>query len=523
MKFRTLFVFVLFLTCLCLTNLFSDDLLILAVPNIEGVEVSSTLSSTCRNIVESALIKTGKYSVLSHKDMEEILSAQAFSLSGCTDESCAIEVGKLLAAEIIVVGELAGLGNQMILTLRLINVTTGKSMAAEVMRIASVDELSEKSFAAAYKLVGLTYVPSPADSLASGAAQISGAGSIYVKSPNTKILQVYLDGVLRGTTPVLIEDIPFGSHKLEAKEGDYVYASEIDISSKTVMEIIADVANLRGNLFLETLPPDATGFQLYINDKLSAPGLIQDLPVGETDIRVEGIWMYTGKVRVESGQTTKERVILTEAGWYKLQCYCPDAEIILTDNQGQSFQVQDTKKMNLPVGDWNLRITHPDYEIYEDTISISHEHTIKTGFVNLIHTEEYLLNSELSALRKERDALLTRRGKLKRQSIGWGIAALITGAAVGVCEGLLPSMITDFQGSYASYQAALTPTEALNLWESTAGIQKNIGIVRIVRTSSLAASLLTAIISAGCATSMPSTEDLDQRILGMEGKLNALQ
>jgi hypothetical protein len=41
--------------------------------------------------------------------MKAILDAQKRSLEGCTDESCAIEVGKLLAAELIVSGRgLAG-------------------------------------------------------------------------------------------------------------------------------------------------------------------------------------------------------------------------------------------------------------------------------------------------------------------------------------------------------------------------------------------------------------------------------
>lgn len=75
---------------------------------------------------------------LSYTDMEEILEAQAFSLSGCTDESCAIEIGELLAADNIVVGDLSKVGKNMILSIGLVNVTSGHTVSGEV---ATIDEL----------------------------------------------------------------------------------------------------------------------------------------------------------------------------------------------------------------------------------------------------------------------------------------------------------------------------------------------------------------------------------------------
>ena len=53
---------------------------------------------------------------MNYTDVEEILEAQAFSLSGCTDDSCAVEIGELLSAEKIVLGSIEGLGTSMVLT-----------------------------------------------------------------------------------------------------------------------------------------------------------------------------------------------------------------------------------------------------------------------------------------------------------------------------------------------------------------------------------------------------------------------
>lgn len=165
----------IFLLVCCSGFLAAQDAPILAVPTIEGKNVPEYLASTCRNIVETALIKTGSYQVLSYNDVEEILAAQAFSLSGCTDESCAIEVGQLLAAEKIVVGEITGVGDGFLLALRLIDVTTGRSVNAEVMTIESLDLLKDRVFEAAYLLAGLPYEGSAGDGTvaATGRLQIT--------------------------------------------------------------------------------------------------------------------------------------------------------------------------------------------------------------------------------------------------------------------------------------------------------------------------------------------------------------
>ncbi len=125
MKFKKLIYFLIVFTFFS-SILYSEDLPVLAVPTIEGTGVSESISATCRNILETALIKTGVYSVMNYSDVKEILEAQAFSLSGCTDESCAIEIGELLSAEKIVVGEISSLGEGMMLTIRLLDVSKGR-------------------------------------------------------------------------------------------------------------------------------------------------------------------------------------------------------------------------------------------------------------------------------------------------------------------------------------------------------------------------------------------------------------
>lgn len=76
--FRYLFIIILLLHNSI--TIFPEGLPIAAVTNIKGTEVSLAVAAACRNIVETALIKTKMFSVLSYTDIEEILAAQEYSL-----------------------------------------------------------------------------------------------------------------------------------------------------------------------------------------------------------------------------------------------------------------------------------------------------------------------------------------------------------------------------------------------------------------------------------------------------------
>ena len=249
--------FALILICCVSSFIYAENIPLLAVPNISAEGVPETLASTSRNMIETALIKTNKYMVLSYTDVEEILEAQAFSLSGCTDESCAIEIGELLAADNIVVGDLSAVGENMVLSMRLVNVSSGQTVSGEVVTIESLETMQETIFYAAYSLSGMKYL---------GGSAVTEKGSVYVMAPEGKELEVFLDGKSYGYSPVLIEDIEFGVHVLEAKSEEYNYSSEISIATKEIKEILADISLLRGNLFLTIVPPSADGYEVKVNE-----------------------------------------------------------------------------------------------------------------------------------------------------------------------------------------------------------------------------------------------------------------
>ena len=75
----------------------------------------------------SELMNTGKFRVMERSQMESILKEQGFAQSGACDGSeCAIEMGKLLSVDQMVLGSIAKVGDIYTMTARLVSVQTGE-------------------------------------------------------------------------------------------------------------------------------------------------------------------------------------------------------------------------------------------------------------------------------------------------------------------------------------------------------------------------------------------------------------
>lgn len=114
---------------------------LITVLPFSAVEVSQSVSLIISQLFETNLVNTGAFEVLSQNERDQILAAQSDSLQGCTDEACAIEIGRLLSAEQLIMGTVAALGTKYIITAKIIDVTTSRTLGAENISASSVEEL----------------------------------------------------------------------------------------------------------------------------------------------------------------------------------------------------------------------------------------------------------------------------------------------------------------------------------------------------------------------------------------------
>ncbi len=86
---------------------------------------------------------------------DNILEELQFSGSGCTDESCQLEIGKMLQANKMIVGSMGAVGNLQILNVKLVDVETGETLKSASKEYANMDEMLLGSTQLVNELLGL--------------------------------------------------------------------------------------------------------------------------------------------------------------------------------------------------------------------------------------------------------------------------------------------------------------------------------------------------------------------------------
>lgn len=98
--------------------------------NVAVLEISGTItkdeSAVLTDKVINTIISNSEYSVVERSMMKEILKEQAFQMSGCTNNECAVEIGQILGVQKMVTGNIGKIGSMYSISLRVVNVATGK-------------------------------------------------------------------------------------------------------------------------------------------------------------------------------------------------------------------------------------------------------------------------------------------------------------------------------------------------------------------------------------------------------------
>lgn len=103
----------------------------LAVMRLESSRLDTADLDVLRDALTVELQNSGRVRVMERSQMNSILAEQGFQKTGSCDASeCAVEVGRILAVDRMVLGSAGKLGETWSVTLRLVNVETGEVAAS---------------------------------------------------------------------------------------------------------------------------------------------------------------------------------------------------------------------------------------------------------------------------------------------------------------------------------------------------------------------------------------------------------
>jgi hypothetical protein len=108
-------------------SLNAQEKMTIAVLDLKAKGTSKIVAGVVADLIRSEMIKTGLFTVIERTQMNEILREQNFQMTGCVDQACAVQIGKLLSARKVLVGELGMMGKTFVITVRIVDVEKGSS------------------------------------------------------------------------------------------------------------------------------------------------------------------------------------------------------------------------------------------------------------------------------------------------------------------------------------------------------------------------------------------------------------
>jgi sugar lactone lactonase YvrE len=203
--------------------------------------------------------------------------------------------------------------------------------------------------------------------------------------------RLYIDGTLRGATPLKALDLPVGEHKIKLFKNRYApYEGKLTLKAgKEPMPFSFDLAPLFGTLKVVTTPPGAS---VYLQDRLIGltPLELSDAPVGRHDLRIErGKYKpVAAQVAVRGDDTTSVDLVLEpKPGYLEVRSVPDGARVSVGDRY-----IGDTPvgRIELKPGEYTIKITKPRFKDASVPARIESDEITSISLNNLLPLPGYL-------------------------------------------------------------------------------------------------------------------------------------
>ncbi len=424
---------------LSIINLYAQERPRIAIIPLNPISVSKADAAALTGLLETSLVNTEVFGVIEQSQVKVILEAQEYILYDCTDESCAIEFGKLLAAEQIILGSVSRIGGKYVVNAKIIDVETGMNIKADMVEVDSLEGLTEAVELLAFKLAGLTFKRG-------GEEEIAKVFSELFVETEPEGAEVYVNGVKKGTSPVLIDKVPRGTVLLEARMGDMYATDEVDVRSEGLVEVKLILEISFGRIFIKSSKKDV---EVYLEGQhlgSLGSGLFKDITAGEHELILKGEGLFwEGRVKVTPDQTSRVKAYPREVG--KIVCSgLPEGTKV--EISGKSYRnILKGKGFfnkilfeNVPVGTYEVEIIGDKYKPESMIVEVNRAETaiIETEYANdyktkLKREEKEKELTSLMALKVDfekayEDSLITKKRRITGGLFtgGGAIAAVAT-------------------------------------------------------------------------------------------------
>jgi TolB-like protein len=179
------------------TPLFSREKMRIAVLDLKADGVSARTARTVSSMIRTELVNIGKFVVIERAQMNAIVKEQGLQKTGCTDQECAVKLGKLMSARKILIGEVSPLGSSLIMNVRIVDVERGVSEFAAKEKSATEDMLDRAVSKMSRKLAA-RIGGSPVETVAEDIPGVTTPSGYYMRGIIPGWGQIYAGSRIKG-------------------------------------------------------------------------------------------------------------------------------------------------------------------------------------------------------------------------------------------------------------------------------------------------------------------------------------
>ena len=136
-------IIILFICVIFTIPLYSAEIVRIAVLDLKADGVPEKIARTVSKMLRTDLINMNKFIVLEKDQVDEILKDPGAELEECTEQTCAVKIGKILSVRKILVGEVGYLGRDFVITVRIVDIEKGVSEYAARDTMRSLDNIDK--------------------------------------------------------------------------------------------------------------------------------------------------------------------------------------------------------------------------------------------------------------------------------------------------------------------------------------------------------------------------------------------
>lgn len=145
---------ILLLCAVSITGLTAEARARVGVLDFQANSISKSDAQVIGELFSSELVTAKFYDVVDRKNIEKLLVEQEFQLSDCTETSCAIKIGRVLALDYMIYGSVSKLGDTFVINVQLLNVATAQIEGSSKEKFLKIDEAIDILKKVVYQLAG---------------------------------------------------------------------------------------------------------------------------------------------------------------------------------------------------------------------------------------------------------------------------------------------------------------------------------------------------------------------------------